>query len=84
MIPTDTPAGTRSRVAPSQPASGSSRDRSQASSTASSRAALAMRWPLTKAVAWPTASGWSSATAAVAGTRNRRSTSAAPSAYSEE
>lgn len=84
MMPTETPQGTRSCTAPSSRASGRPCSRSSASSTAVSSAALAIRWPLNAASAGPTAYASSRGTAASAGIRKRRSTSATASTYSGE
>ncbi len=84
MMPTDTPAGTRSAVAPSSCPKERERARSQASRTAVSSAALAIRWPLNAASAGATAQGSGSGSSRRAGTRNSRSTWTAPSVCSEE
>lgn len=83
-MPTDTPAGTRSAVAPSHWPIDSSWARSQASSTAVSSAALAIRWPLKAASAGATAHGSRVGSAPSAGTRWLRRTSTAAAVYSEE
>ena len=84
MIPTETPHGTRSWTAPSSRAKDRPSARSSASSTAISSAALAIRCPLNGARTSATACASTGPDATRAGTRKRRSTSAAASTYSEE
>ena len=83
-IPTETPQGTRSRVAPRNAARDTPRARRSASSTAISRAVLAMRWPRMEAKTSPMPSGSTAPAAMSAGTRWSRSTSHAAALNSSE
>ena len=82
MIPTDTPLGTRVCTAPSSAANERFSARNWASSTAISRAALAIRWPLNTSSAPATSAPV--VTERAAGMRWLRNTSTAPSTYSDE
>src|SRR5580693_5831778 len=83
-MPTDTPHGTRSLVAPSSRANDRPAERSSASSTAVSMTALDIQCPLNGSSAGPTAapSTWSSEKSL--GSMNRLSTSTVASTYSDE